>query len=400
MQTSASASRTIPVGKNATVLLHIDFLVTGIVMTFLGPMLPILSNRWAIDDAMAGRLLFTQFLSSMFGMLSSAPLVQRRGYRLTFMVGLALMACGMVLLASGPYWLGVVAVAIFGFGHGITTPAGNLRTADVNPERSASALSVINAVWGLGAMSSPFLLMIARGAHHPEWFLYAISSTLLVLLIFFAAADFPPSTHTVIIANPAMAGGVRETRMLLPMISLLFFIYVGTEQSFGSWVATYAHRVAPENQTFWTMAPSFFYGALLFGRVLAPLALRRRRETTVAKAGLTLALVGGITLVSAHGSGRIAVGAMLAGLGLASIFPISVALLPGWFGEASRRASGVVFASGNMGGAVLPWTVGIVSTHSGSLRSAFFVPLMGALSMLIFYLIRSETRIPSTPLPG
>lgn len=399
MQSSTSASRTIPVGKNATVLLHIDFLVTGIVMTFLGPMLPILSNRWAIDDAMAGRLVFTQFLSSMFGMLSSAPLVQRRGYRLTFIVGLALMACGMALLASGPYWLGVVAVAIFGFGHGITTPAGNLRTADVNPERSASALSVINAVWGLGAMSSPFLLVIARGAHHPEWFLYGIASTLLGLLIFFAAADFPASTHTVTIANSTMAAGVWETRML-PMISLLFFTYVGTEQSFGSWVATYAHRVAPENQTFWTMAPSFFYGALLFGRVLASLALRRRRETTVAKAGLALALVGAIMLVSAHGSGRIAVGAMLAGLGLASIFPISVALLPGWFGEASRRASGVVFASGNMGGAVLPWTVGVVSTHSGSLRTAFFVPLMGALSMLIFYLIRSETRIPTIPLPG
>ncbi len=399
MQSSTSASRTIPVGKNATVLLHIDFLVTGIVMTFLGPMLPILSNRWAIDDAMAGRLVFTQFLSSMFGMLSSAPLVQRRGYRLTFIVGLALMACGMALLASGPYWLGVVAVAIFGFGHGITTPAGNLRTADVNPERSASALSVINAVWGLGAMSSPFLLVIARGAHHPEWFLYGIASTLLGLLIFFAAADFPASTHTVTIANSTMAAGVWETRML-PMISLLFFTYVGTEQSFGSWVATYAHRVAPENQTFWTMAPSFFYGALLFGRVLASLALRRRRETTVAKAGLTLAVLGAITLVSAHGSARIAVGAMLAGLGLASIFPISVALLPGWFGEASRRASGVVFASGNMGGAVLPWTVGVVSTHSGSLRTAFFVPLMGALSMLIFYLIRSETRIPTIPLPG
>jgi FHS family glucose/mannose:H+ symporter-like MFS transporter len=398
MQSSVSASRTIPVGKNATVLLHIDFLVTGIVMTFLGPMLPILSNRWSIDDALAGRLLFTQFLSSMFGMLSSAPLVQRRGYRLTFIVGLALMACGMALLASGPYWLGVVAVAVFGFGHGITTPAGNLRTADVNPERSASALSVINAVWGLGAMSSPFLLMIARGAHHPEWFLYGISFTLLVLLIFFAAADFAPSRHTVTIANSAMAGGAWDTRVL-PMISLLFFIYVGTEQSFGSWVATYSHRVAPENQTFWTMAPAFFYGALLFGRVLAPLALRSRRETTVAKAGLALALAGGITLVGAHSAGRIAVGAMLAGLGLASIFPISVALLPGWFGAASRRASGVVFASGNMGGAVLPWTVGIVSTHSGSLRAAFFVPLMGALSMLIFYLTRSETRIPSATFP-
>jgi fucose permease len=364
-------------------LLHLNFLLTGVVMTFLGPMLPILSNRWGIDDALAGRLVFTQFLSSMFGMLSSAPLVQSRGYRVTFVVGLVLMAVGMVLLVSGPYWLGVVAVATLGFGHGITTPAANVRTADVNPERSASALNVINAVWGLGAMSSPFLLMAARIAHHPTWFLYGIAAALLLLLVLFLMVKFVPDGHSPGGSSSDLENG--RTEWIVPLISLLFFVYVGTEQSFGSWVATYAHRTAPEAQSFWTMVPSFFYGALLVGRALAPFILKRRREVAVAKIGLTLALLGGIALVSAHDVGRIVIGSILAGLGLASIFPISVSLLPSWFGESSRQDSGAVFASGNLGGAVLPWLVGIVSTHSGSLRTAFFVPLIGVAMMMAFY---------------
>jgi fucose permease len=397
MNSAASASGKIRAATNSTILVHIDFLLTGIVMTFLGPMLPILANRWAMDDAMAGRLVFAQFLSSMFGMLSSAPLVQRRGYRFTFIVGLALMACGTVILAFGPYWLGVLTVAILGFGHGITTPAGNVRTADVNPERSASALNVINAVWGLGAMSSPFLLMLAGRAHHPAWFLYGTSAALLVLLGLFLASEFVPDTHAPIVSTSEMPPSIWTTR-LLPVICLLFFVYVGTEQSFGSWVATYAHRVAPGNQTFWTMAPSFFYGALLSGRALAPFALMRNRETSVAKAGLTLALLGGLALVSAHGAGRIVVGATLAGFGLASIFPISVALLPGWFGESSRRASGAVFASGNLGGAVVPWVVGVVSTHASSLRIAFFVPLAGVTVLLALYLTSSPARKLATEL--
>jgi fucose permease len=78
-------------------------------------------------------------------------------------------------------------------------------------------------------------------------------------------------------------------------------------------------------------------------------------------------------------------GAVLAGLGLASIFPISVSLFPRWFAESTTTASSPVFASGNIGGAALPWLVGVVSTHTGSLRSGFIVPLVGVAAMLTFY---------------
>jgi len=71
----------------ATLLVHINFLLTGIVMTFLGPMLPLLSARWGINDALAGRLFLVQFVSSMLGMFCSAPTVQRYGYRTTFIMG-------------------------------------------------------------------------------------------------------------------------------------------------------------------------------------------------------------------------------------------------------------------------------------------------------------------------
>jgi FHS family glucose/mannose:H+ symporter-like MFS transporter len=154
-----------------------------------------------------------------------------------------------------------------------------------------------------------------------------------------------------------------------------------------------------ENSTFWAMAPSFFYGAMLAGRSLAPLALTRLRETRVAQAGLMLALVGGLALVSAQNIVTIILGSLLAGLGLASIFPISVSLFPRWFPESARGASGAVFASGNLGGAVLPWLVGVVSTHSGSLRLALFVPLASVAAMLIFYLSNSSPRLRAASIP-
>ena len=154
-------------------------------------------------------------------------------------------------------------------------------------------------------------------------------------------------------------------------------MYVGTETSFGAWIATYARRVDSRAHALATVTPSFYWGALLLGRALAPIALRFHSAIAIARAGLAVALLGGLALVAAHGIKFVVVGAVLAGLGLASIFPISVSLLPGWFGASARRASGAVFASGNIGGAVVPWFVGEFSTHAAGLRTAFLVPLLG-----------------------
>jgi FHS family glucose/mannose:H+ symporter-like MFS transporter len=378
--------RKIPLATSGTVLLHLDFLLTGIVMTFLGPMLPSLSARWALNDTQSGSLIFFEFFSSMFGMLLSGISVQRLGYRLTLMIGLALMPLGMTLLAFGSWLAGVSAICVFGVGYGMTTPAGNLRTAEINPQRSAAALSVINAVWGMGAMTSPFLVDWALRTHRPKLFLFGTAAALVALLLALALVRFVPDSHAEI-GDPSEAMGSIWNLRILPLICTLFFVYVGAETCFGNWVTTYARRIAPGDHSFATRMPAFFWGALLAGRALAPLALKFQRETGVAKAGLTLAMLGGIALVSARGAFLIAIGSLLAGLGLASIYPISVSLLGGWFGNSARRASGAVFASGNIGGAMMPLMVGAASTHFDSLRAGFFVPLIGVAAMLSFFVV-------------
>ena len=387
MASSASVAKKIPVATNGTVLLHIDFLLLGIVMTFLGPMLPALSARWSLNDAGSGALIFAEFFTSMFGMLLSGSLIERLGYRITLIIGLIFMASGMALLASGPWLLGIIAVSTFGVGYGITSPAGNLRTAEVNPEKSASALNVINAVWGVGAMSSPVLVEIAQRAHHASAFLYGTTAALVLLFFALTATRFVPdvSTHVASVSN-------QESPLwkspILPVICTLFFIYVGTETSFGGWVATYARRIETGRSPLATVAPAFFWGALLLGRSLAPIALKFHAATTVARGGLATALLGAVLLISAHGLAIVIAGTLLAGLGMASIFPISVSLLPDWFGGSARQASSLVFASGNLGGAMLPWVLGLVSTHYSSLRLAFCIPVIGAASMLLFYLVQ------------
>jgi FHS family glucose/mannose:H+ symporter-like MFS transporter len=368
-----------------TALVHADFIVTGVVMTMLGPMLPMFSARWLLNDAQAGYLFVAQFATSMLGMLLSGFLVERLGYRRTLRIGLVLMAAGMALLVRANWTLGLVAVSVYGVGFGSNTPAGNLFIADANPGNRAAALNLLNSSWGIGAMGCPLLVAWAQRSQHVPLFFDGTAATLLALAAWLSWVQFSADQKPAGPERPAGASAGPLSYRLVFFVAVLFFVYVGTENSLGGWVASYARRLDLGSRAFWATTPSFFWGALLLGRISAPLFLRRVRETTVASAGLVLASLGVVVLLAARSMSLVVVGASLAGLGLASVFPISISMLSHWFGEAATEVSGTVFAGGNLGGAVLPWLVGALSTHYGSLRAGFFVPLFGAISMLAVY---------------
>ena len=377
-----------------TAFVHLDFVLTGIVMTLLGPMLPVLSANWSLKDTQAGYFFIAQWVTSIAGMLLSGVLVQHRGYRTTLIVGLGLMGAGMAGLVQSHWTFGLMAVALYGAGTGVTTPAANLLIAEANPNSRAAALNLLNSSWGIGAMGCPFLVAAVQRTGKTSHFIYGVAAALIFLglcltFVRFAADESKPAAMRLSTANKPKP---IWTHPLLPLITALFFIYVGTETSIGGWVASYAQRVDPTARTQWAIAPSFFWGALLAGRLLAPVALRHLREIRLATTGVALAVLGAAILLSAKTITPVMVGASVAGLGLASVFPINVSLLSHWFGETAPRLSGVIFSIGNLGGAMMPWLVGFLSTRFGSLRAGFLVPLAGATIMLAFYLTHEPMR--------
>src|SRR5438876_12331853 len=84
---------------SGTVLVHAAFVLTGVMRTLLGPMLPILSARWTLSDSQAGSLFTAPFATSYLGVAISSLMVHRYGYRFTFVFGLWFMRCGACVLA-------------------------------------------------------------------------------------------------------------------------------------------------------------------------------------------------------------------------------------------------------------------------------------------------------------
>ncbi len=373
-----------------TAFVHLDFVLTGVVMALLGPMLPILSARWLLNDTQAGYLFTAQFAASMGGTLLSGVLVGRQGYRLTLVQGLILMAAGIATLAQASWALGLVSVCIFGAGFGITTPAANLLVASTNPVNRAAQLNLLNSSWGVGAMSCPLLVAAAQRSGHTSHFLFGVATALAALAGWLSCVNFANDTQRDISNRcPTPASGVLNKRFIA-VVAGLFFIYVGTETCMGGWIAAYARRLDSGSRAFWAVTPSFFWGALLLGRLLAPIALRHLREIKLAIYGVTLASFGLLLLLAAKTMAFVVGGATLTGLGLASIYPINVSLLSHWFGELATRVSGLVFAVGSLGGGILPSLVGLLSTRFASLRVGFIVPWLGTVAMLAFYLAKEH----------
>jgi fucose permease len=130
-----------------------------------------------------------------------------------------------------------------------------------------------------------------------------------------------------------------------------------------------------------------FWGAILGVRLLAPALLRRMSASILIVSGLVLASFGMLLLLLAStGVWGLVPGALLAGAGLASVFPTAVALFTERAGRQGARVTGAVFAMAALGGATVPWAVGAISTRFASLRLALAAPLACSLLMIVLQL--------------
>jgi fucose permease len=127
----------------------------------------------------------------------------------------------------------------------------------------------------------------------------------------------------------------------------------------------------------------FFWAGLLSGRAISVLILARIKENWLVLTGLVLSALGTACLILAATRAQVILGVVLAGFGLASIYPIFISWLSKWYGERARRLGGVMFSMAAVGGATMPWLVGFISQHANSLRVGLLVPLCGCAAMIV-----------------
>jgi fucose permease len=372
--------------KALTFAAYAAFVPIGIATVLLGPMLPILSARWSLNYSQAGALFTAQYMVSTVAVALSGVLVSRWGFRFAIKTGLVLMSVGVGLLLAGPKLLGILCIGAYGGGLGLAVPAANLLVAEVNPGRRSAKLNLLNFCWSAGAVACPFLVAAAAKGHRIPVFLGAVAGFALAVAVGIAvmpASIVEPSSND---ASRKTGPAIRFMQNAVVMLGALFFLYVGVENGFGGWIASYAKSLGNLTPSQAVMSPSFFYAALMLGRWAAPLALRSIDEVRLVQGGLLVGCAGMGGLVLSHEWWGVILSASVAGLGLACVYPITISLLSREFGAGAARIGSLMFFLSNIGGGLLPWVVGLSSNHFDSLKAGLAVPLIGCAAMYGLYL--------------
>jgi MFS transporter, FHS family, glucose/mannose:H+ symporter len=377
-------------------ILHSSFILIGIITTLLGPILPSFSHRWSLTDAEAGFFFAAQYFGSTLGVLLTSIVLPRFGFARVSAAGFAAFFLGFAFLGVGPWYISALMVGINGFGYGLTNPAINLRGTQLPSKNTAAAVTLLNASWSIGSVLCPFLVGGLIPVVHLRGFSSLIALGAFVLILFHLSLRAGERTERPTRVIHPWKDWMAHLRVAqaVPLL-LMFFFYVGVEVALGGWVASYEKRLPGMSAVTLAVAPSVFYGALLLGRVVAPVALQRMRQIVISVTGLSLAAVGGAIIAFSNTPGILYLGSAIAGFGLAPQYPILVTWLAAIFKRDSTWIGGLFFGVVGLGGGAIPWLVGIASARTNSLRAGLIIPLVVTFLMIFVVQRARPDREPS-----
>jgi FHS family glucose/mannose:H+ symporter-like MFS transporter len=370
----------------SVIWLHIAFAATGFGTTLLGCLLPTLHSAWNLTDAQAGFLFACQFTGASIGAL----LVREDLFR-SIQQGYLVMVAGAIALGALPGYAAAVVFFFFGLGMGCAMTAINMIGGTVF-EHPGAALSLLNASWIVGAALSPEIATrwVRYARPMQIYFVIAVAFAVIVLILRHYRAS--------LLGNNIWRLRVDEGATLWLRISgfsLLGFLYVGVEVSVSGWMMTFVHRLPIGGGLWAALITSCFWLALLCGRLLAPAVLLQVSESRLLLAAMIVACCSIISILLNHSPFAILLSVISAGLALAPIFPLCASRVLALTHESPQTKW--LFSVAGMGGSVLPWFTGRLSTHTGSLRDGLLVPVFALGIMIVcFALIARSAHADAT----
>jgi MFS transporter, FHS family, glucose/mannose:H+ symporter len=367
-----------------TALLHLGFVLTGIFMVLLGPALPMLVQRWGLNDSQAGLFFAAQFLGSASSNFLSGLLIPKFGFRPAFVGGFALMAVGAAFFLHGSWMLALFAVFVFGFGIGFITSSTNLWIGQAYASETSGALSLVNFSWAVGAVACPFIVQFVQSPARFHGFLMglALAAALLGALLAATPVAWVELRNVSNISTSAVPMKIPRDYYAVALI-LLLFLYEGVEASLGGWLAMYSGELSSvERLRAGVVTPSFFWAGMLLGRLIGPTVLKHASSKLVVELSAFCALVSSTLLLLSPTLVPLFGEAFLAGLGCAVIYPILVGRAIERYGVTARTVMGPILAIAGFGPASMPWLVGVIASHFGNLKAGLGVVLAGLITVM------------------
>ncbi|MBL8056280.1 MAG: MFS transporter [Anaerolineales bacterium] len=335
----------------------------------LGVAWPSIRHSFAIPLDAAGLLLAASVTGYMTSSFSSGPLIARLGVGRVLAVSCLLTGAGLLGYTLVPaWWLMVLLGVVAGLGAGAIDAGLNTYVAAHFGE---GLMQWLHASYGIGVTLGPIIMTIAltslnswrAGYRVVSGFQLALAGCFALTLAMWnqkeAAAGGEAPKRLTDYRTP-MSETLRRPQVWLSV--LLFFLYVGSEASLGTWtysLLTESRGIAPAVAGLWAGS---YWATFTVGRMLAGLYAKRLGVNRLVQGSLLGAFGGALLLIWNPAPLANVVAVALIGFAIAPIFP---ALMSGTSQRVGAHFAantiGLQMAATGLGTAIIPSLAGVLA---------------------------------------
>lgn len=370
------------------------FFLTGLLMSFVGAVLPAWGFHLSSEFVTAG----TYFLLLNAGFLVSVragqALMERRGVAFTAALAAFLAAGGFLYLAlmSAPFspWWRLPGLFWLGFSAGLLNVALVEGVSPLYDVGRAATLNLAGMTFGLGCVVMSLLVA-------STYYVYGVRGILMLVAVIPAGFGVlflrmrisdPPDSHA---KTEKLRRQLRSPAAVL--FALLLFFQFGNEWAIAGWLPLFLIQrlgISPADSLFLL---ALYWTSLLLGRVVAQGLLSRMSGWRLPLISATAALFGCLLLAATDNIGGAAVGILCTGAGFAAILPLTIENIGRRFPYYHPAVYSGIFSFAVTGGMLAPWSLGFMAQWWG-IGAMIVLPMLGTgMVFLLLGLIVIEGRL-------
>lgn len=355
--TTTTYTQPVRVNKIAqTAVYYAAFIALGLASASLGPTLGGLAQHTHTRLSEISFVFSARALGYLIGSFVGGRVYDRWPGHVVIVGVLVVMAAMLALTPMMPLlWLLTAILLVLGMGEGAMDVGGNTLLMWVHRNEVGPFMNGLHFFWGVGAFLSPIIIAQAvLISGDITWAYWMLAVLMLPVVIGLLRLPSPVAQ-----ASSQVSESKRVNHVLLVvLIALFLFLYVGAEGSLGGWIFTYTVALRLSSEAAAAYLTSAFWGSLTVGRLLAiPIAarLRPRSVLLIDLAGCLMSM--GIILLWPNSLVAVWVGAIGTGLAMASIFPTTLSLAESRM-HITGQTTSWFFVGASLGGMTVPWIIG------------------------------------------
>jgi FHS family glucose/mannose:H+ symporter-like MFS transporter len=375
-------------------------IISGIIMFLyavyfgaIGVLIPYMGATFGLGVSIEGQLFPANFAGAMLGVLLCGTLSDMWGRKTVLLLSTLLFAGGMCFLGyAATFGVVLAATGMVGAGSCAMETVASALASDLYPEKRAVILNTIQIAFGVGATISPTLAhrLLEQGTSwRTLYLLMGIGNFILFLVM--GLQRFPKRERT----DESLHLSTLVSLIKRPDFGALCLaqaLYVGAETGFFSWMPSYFLKRISGGADWAGVVVTLFWLAMTVGRIGTSLLLHR---LSLMRFTILLSLGGAFfSLLTLATQNLMLVMFCVIGTGLcfSGVFGLIMSEVGERYSAVSGTAFGGIMAAGGLGGAVVPWGVGVLSETRLDWRGALLLVPLLSLGVAMLCLFLEKTR--------